>query len=222
MPHQYNAGCEDWVKWVFHMKTLLTIVAAGLLLAGCSEQPAPPAAAKKAEATPEPATGQSALFKMYQVARTWAPDAAVLKLDSVRVDGVPDQPGKSAGWEAVFTSEQKASSHAYTWYPVDQEPNIHKGVFAGSEQSYSSTHGETTPFLIADVKIHTDAALTTAKGKEEAFEKKSPGQPVIYLLEKTSKFAHPAWRVIWGESVSTSGFSVFVDASTGTFLEIMH
>ena len=204
------------------MKPFLTIIAAGLLLAGCSEQPAPPAAAKKEEAKPEPATGQSALFKMYQVARNWAPDAAVLKMDSVRMDGVPDQPGKSAGWEAVFTSEQKASSHAFTWYAVDQEPNIHKGVFAGSEENYSGAHGETTSFLIADVKIDTDAALATAKAKEEAFEKKNPGQPVIYLLEKSSKWAHPAWRVIWGESVSTSGFSVFVDASTGTFLEIMH
>jgi len=204
------------------MKPLLTIIAAGLLLAGCSEQPAPPAAAKKEEAKPEPVTGQSALFKMYQVARNWAPDAAVLKMDSVRMDGVPDQPGKSGGWEAVFTSEQKSASHAFTWYAVDQEPNIHKGVFAGSEENYSSARGETTPFLIADVKIDTDAALATAKAKEEAFEKKNPGQPVIYLLEKSSKWAHPAWRVIWGESVSTSGFSVFVDASTGTFLEIMH
>jgi len=204
------------------MRTFLTIFAAGLLLAGCSELSAPPAAAKKEEAKPEPATGQSALFRMYQVARTWAPDAAVLKLDSVRVDGVPDQPGKSAGWEAVFTSEQKASSHAFTWYAVDQEPNIHKGVFAGSEESYSGAHGTTMPFLIADVKIDTDDALATAKSKEEAFEKKNPGQPVIYLLEKSSKWPHPAWRVIWGESVSTSGFSVFVDASTGTFLEIMH
>ena len=203
------------------MKTFLTILAAGLLLAGCSEQPAPPAAAKKEEAKPEPITGQSALFKMYQVARTWAPDAAVLKLDSVRVDGVPDQPGKSGGWEALFTSEQKASAHSYTWYAIDQGPTIHQGVFPGGEQSYSA-HGANTPFAIGDVKIDTEAALTTAKGKEEAFEKKSPGQPVIYLLEKSSKFAHPAWRVIWGESVSTSSFSVFVDASTGTFLEIMH
>ena len=204
------------------MKPFLTIIAAGLLLAGCSEQPAPPAAAKKEEAKPEPATGQSALFKMYQVARAWAPDAAVLKMDSVRVEGVADQPGKSAGWEAVFTSEQRASSHAFTWYAVDQEPTIHKGVFGGSEESYSGAHGATTPFLIADVKIDTDAALATAKGKDEAFEKKNPGQPVIYLLEKSSRFANPAWRVIWGESVSTSGFSVFVDASSGTFLEIMH
>ncbi|MGA2274967.1 MAG: hypothetical protein ABSH00_15530 [Bryobacteraceae bacterium] len=204
------------------MKTLLTIVAAGVLLAGCSEQPAPPAAAKKEEAKPEPVTGQSALFKMYEVARTWAPDVAVLKMDSVRVEGVPDQPGKSGGWEAVFASEQKGSARSFTWYAIDQEPTIHKGVFAGAEEGYSGARAETSPFPIADVKIDTDAALATAKGKEEAFEQKNPGQPVIFLLEKSSRFAHPAWRVIWGESVSTSGFSVFVDAATGKFLEVMH
>jgi len=205
------------------MKTIFTIIAAGLFLAGCSEQPAqPPAEAKKEEPKPQPVTGQSALFKMYQVARTWAPDAAVLKLDSVREEGVPDQPGKSGGWEAVFTSEQKAASHVFTWYAIDQEPTIHKGVFAGSEQSYQQVRGATMPFLIADVKIDTDAALATAQAKQEGSDKKTAGQPVIYLLEKPAKFANPAWRVVWGESVSTSSFSVFVDAVSGKFLEIMH
>jgi len=202
------------------MKSLLPILAAGLILAGCSEQ-APAPAAKTEEAKPEPISGQSALFKMYQVARTWAPDVAVVKLTSVRLEGVADQPGKSAGWEGVFGSEQKSSAHAFTWYAADLEPTIHKGVFAGSEESYSA-HGATLPFLISDVKIDTDAALATAKGKEEAYEKSHPGQPVLYVLEKPSRFAHPAWRVIWGESVSTSGFSVYVDATSGAFLEIMH
>src|SRR5438876_151399 len=29
------------------------------------------------------------------------------------------------------------------------------------------------------------------------------------------------WRVIWGDSVGTSNFSVFVDATTGEYLETM-
>ena len=46
---------------------------------------------------------------------------------------------------------------------------------------------------------------------------------VNYLLEETSKFKEfPTWRVIWGESVGTSNFSVYVNASTGDYLEIMH
>ncbi len=207
---------------VFHMKPLLVILAAGLLLAGCSEHPTPPAAAKIEEAKPEPITGQSALFKMYEVARTWAPDAGVLKLTSVRVEGVPDQPGKSGGWEAVFTSVQRASSRAFTWYAIDQEPTIHKGVFPGAEESYTGPRGTTVPFAIANASIDSDAALATAKAKEEDYEKKNPGKSVLFLLEKSSQAADPAWRVIWGESVGTSDFSVFVDATTGAFLKIMH
>jgi hypothetical protein len=122
----------------------------------------------------------------------------------------------------VFVSAEKASSKAFTWYAIDQEPTIHKGVFPGAEESYSAARGSTTPFLIADAKIDTDAALVTAKLKEADYEKKHPGQPVLYLLEKTSRFPDPAWRVIWGESVGTSGFSVFVDATTGSFLQVMH
>jgi hypothetical protein len=204
------------------MRTFLTILAAGLLLVGCSVQPAPPAAVKQAEAKPEPISGQSALFKMYQVARTWAPDAGVLKLTSVRVDGVPDQPGKSGGWEAVFTSDAKDTSRAFTWYAIDQGETIHQGVFPGAEENYSGAHATTGPFPIASVRIDSDAALATAKLKEADFEKKSPGQPIMYLLEKSTRSVNPAWRVVWGESVSTSGFSVFVDATTGAFVEVMH
>jgi len=203
------------------MKTSLTILAAAILLAGCSDQPAPPAAAKE-EAKPVPISGQSALFEMYKAARTWAPDAGVLKLSSVRLDGVPDQPGKSGGWAAVFTSESKASSRAYTWYAIYQDPAIHKGVFPGAEESYSAARGATGPFPIGAAKIDTDAALATAKLKEADHEKKSPGQPVMYLLEKSNRSANPAWRVVWGESLSTSDFSVLVDATTGAFLEVMH
>jgi hypothetical protein len=29
----------------------------------------------------------------------------------------------------------------------------------------------------------------------------------------------PVWRIIWGESVSQSNFSVYIDASTGEFKE---
>ena len=45
---------------------------------------------------------------------------------------------------------------------------------------------------------------------------------IAFVLEKTSKFPDPAWRVVWGESVGTSNFSIYVDSSTGAFLEKMH
>jgi hypothetical protein len=57
------------------------------------------------------------------------------------------------------------------------------------------------------------------KGAE--YDKKNPGKTITFVLEKTSRFTDPAWRVIWGESVGTSNFSIFVDASTGKYLETM-
>jgi hypothetical protein len=54
------------------------------------------------------------------------------------------------------------------------------------------------------------------KGHEYA--RKNPTQPVKFMLEKTRRFANPAWRVFWGESVSSSSYSIFVDAVTGEYL----
>ena len=43
-----------------------------------------------------------------------------------------------------------------------------------------------------------------------------------FLGKFTPRFPDTTWRVVWGESVGTSDYSVFVDASTGQFLERMH
>ena len=52
-------------------------------------------------------------------------------------------------------------------------------------------------------------------------DKKFPGKPITILLEKNNKFPNPVWRIIWGESLGTSNFSIFVDASIGDFKEKM-
>ena len=73
------------------------------------------------------------------------------------------------------------------------------------------------------VKIDTPAAYKTALANGGAeYDKKTPGKPISLLIEKVDKYPDPVWRVIWGESVSTSGFSVYVDASTGDFKEKLH
>jgi hypothetical protein len=192
-----------------------------LWLVGCSEQPsaAPP---KEAQEKPEPVTGRTALFRMYQVARSWAPDCQVLKLDSMRLADVPDEPGKAGAWEATFVSSARGTIRPYTWSAVDSaDTNLHKGVFQTAELPYTAPPSS-KPFLIAAVKTDTDAALATAKTKAVDYEKKNPGKPITFLLEQTDRFPDPAWRVVWGESPSTSGFSVFVDAETGGYLSTMH
>jgi len=193
-----------------------------LALAACSSQPA--ADANKEAAKPaEPLTGQSALYKMYQVARSqWAPDAQVLKMTGMHLQEVPEVPGKAGAWEATFTSATLHRARTYTYSVVAEQPGLHKGVFAGNEEAFSGAAGVDTPFLIAAVKIDTDAAYQTAHAKATEYEKKNPGKPITLLLEKNDRYPDPAWRVIWGESVGTSSFSVFVDASTGAFLETLH
>jgi hypothetical protein len=192
-----------------------------VFLAGCGE--APRSAEKKTAEKPEAVTGQTALWKMYQVARSWAPDAEVLRLSGQALQEVPAPPGQAGAWEVAFTSAARSVSRTYTFSVIDIEPTLHKGVFAGTEQSWTGPSGNTSPFLIAAVKIDSDAAYQTAlKNGGAEYDRKGPRKPITMILEKVSKHPNPAWRVIWGESAGTSDFSVFVDASTGNFLERMH
>jgi hypothetical protein len=193
-----------------------------LLLTSCSGGP-PGAEQKEPEKALEPVTGQSGLYKMYQVARSWAPDAKVLKMNSMPLSQVPSvPPGTAAAWQATFTSEAKSQARTYTYSIVEDLPNnLHKGVFAGMEEGWSGPREDNQPFLIAAVKIETDAAYKTALAQAADYDKKNPGKPITLLLEKNPNFPDPVWRVIWGESVGTSNFSIYVDATTGLFLEKM-
>jgi hypothetical protein len=191
-----------------------------LVLTSCSE-PAP-TAKKEPEKPPEPVTGLSALFKMYQVARNMGPDVRILKMDSMAVSEVPDVPrGKAAAWEATFVSAERSQSKSFTYSIIELAgQNLHKGVFGGPEQGWSGSGG--APFAIADVKVDSDAAYQTALKNSEDYDKKNPGKPITLLLEKVTKYPDPVWRVVWGESVGTSNFSIFVDALTGEFKERLH
>jgi hypothetical protein len=192
-----------------------------LMLAGCSETPTKTAEKKKEPEKLEPATGQSAIYKMYQMARSWAPDAQVLKMNSMLLNEVPDPPKGTAGaWQATFVSSAKSQAKSFTWSSIEGEGNLHKGVFGLNDEGWSGPRGSTTPFLMLAIKIDTDAAYKTALANGGAeYDKKNPGKPITFLLEKVAKHPNPVWRVIWGESVSQSNFSVYVDASTGDFRE---
>jgi hypothetical protein len=204
-------------------KLLLPTITLVLLLGGCSET-TPTAEKKEPEKPAEPATGQSALYKMYQVARSWAPDAQVLKMNTIPLSEVPEVPkGTAAAWQATFTSAARSQARSYTYSIVESQGNLHKGVFAGLEEGWSGPRGTNAPFPMMAVKIDTDAAYKTALDKGGAdYDKKSPGKPISFLLEKVQKFPDPVWRVIWGESAGTSNFSVYIDASTGDFKEKLH
>jgi hypothetical protein len=199
---------------------LLASCALSVVVVGCSDQPN--VSEKKAEKVAEPITGQSALYRMYQVARSWAADAEVLKMNSLHVTDVPDVHGKAGAWQATFVSDSKNAARVYTYSVVEAEPNLHQGVFAAPPESWSGPGTGTKPFLIAAVKIDTDAAYKTAATKAADAARQNPKQTISFLLQKEEKFTNPTWRVIWGESAGTSGLSAFLDASTGQYLETMH
>jgi len=205
-----------------HKFPFLVVGVSSLLLMGCSE-PSAPAAKKEPPKPAEPVSGQSALYKMYQVARaSWSADAQVLKLNSIRLTDVPAPIGKSGAWQATFTSVNLGKARTYTFSVVEQEGNLHQGVFGLGVESWSGSQGVNTPFDIRGVSIDSEAAYKTAQENAGDYDKKNPGMPISFVLEKISKYTTPVWRVVWGESVGTSSFSIYVDASQGHFLAKMH
>jgi len=208
------------MKMTMKKVPFLAVGLASLLLNGCSDSSTP--AAKKEPEKPIPVTGQSALFKMYQKARTWAPDAQVFKVNSVPLADVPAPPGKSGAWQGAFTSTSLGKMQTFTYSVAEEEGNLHKGLFSLSVGSWSGSSGVNTAFDIRAASIDTDAAYKTAAEQAKDYDQKHPGMPISFLLEKTNQFPQPVWRVIWGESVGTSSFSIYVDASQGKFLEKMH
>lgn len=204
------------------MKTLLLAIAAAslLLVSGCSSE-APQKAEKKEVAPPQPVKGRYALYQMFNAGRGWAPDIQVLRLRSIDMREVKAERGKSAVWEAYFVSAALGRARMYTYSVIEAEGNLHKGVFAGLEENWSGPRGPVTPFLIAAVKTDSDEVYQTALKKAADYEKKNPEKPISFLLEKTDQFPNPAWRVVWGENIASSNYSIFIDASTGSYLRTM-
>jgi len=200
-------------------KLLFTFATVGVLLwTGCSGTQT--AEKKEPPKPPEPVTGQSAVFRMYQAARTWAPDAMVLKANSMILSEMPNVPrGKAGAWEATFVSLSKGQSRTYSYSVIEVLPSLHKNVFAQQEVPYTGPASAAFPFIA--VKTDTDKAYEVALKEAAEYDKKNPGKPIVLLLEKTTRHPDPVWRVVWGESVGTSDYSIFVDASTGEFAERM-
>src|ERR1700694_124385 len=201
-------------------KVCLGLSFAIMLLAGCSDAPRTEAA-KKPEKALEPVTGRQAFQMMYPQARRWAVDAQPLQLRSIELSQVKSKKGKAGAWQAIFVSPSQSKARTYTYSAVEAEGNLHEGVYGSIEESYSP-QASASPFLIAAIRIDSDQAYDTAAEKSQEYIKKNPGKPISFLLELTNRYPDVTWRVIWGESVGTSAYSVFVDASTGAILGIVH
>lgn len=194
-----------------------------MIFSACSDAPQQ-VVKKEPEPPPEPVTGNSAFFKMFTAARGWSGDIQPLRMTSIHIPEVKSVPGKAAAWQATFVSPSHQRARTYTYSVIESVGNLHKGVFAGNEEGWSGPSGPVKPFLVPGLKIDSDAAYETAvkKGKKAAeYIKLNPDKTISFLLEQTSKYPDLTWRVLWGESVSASNYSVFVDATTGEYLETM-
>jgi hypothetical protein len=193
------------------------LVAAALLMAACSEAPKTETKAPEPEPPLTPLTGRQAFQATFAAARAWAPDCQPLRIRSMNLAGVKAGDGTAGAWEIVYVSMSRAAAKVYTWSAIEAEGNLHKGVFAGQQQSWNSS-GQERPFAPAAIRIDTNEALKTASKDNEYLKQPGKKPPVTFLLEQTPRFPDAAWRVLWGESVGSAEHQVFVDASTGAVL----
>ena len=169
---------------------------------------------------PEALTGRQAFQRMYPQARGWAPDAQPLQITSLNLAQLKADQGKAGVWQVVFVSPSLGKSKTYSWSAVEAD-NQHEGVFGGPQEDYTP-RSDSSPFQIAAIKVDSDEAYATAAKESADYIQKNPGKPVIFLMELGKRFPDVTWRVIWGDSVGTSDYSVFVDGTTGKYLEKMH
>jgi len=194
------------------------ILAASLtLFAGCSSAPKP----KEAEKAPEPVTGLHALAQMFSSARSWQPDALVLRVNSLNAGNLKPQPGRAAVWQGIFVSPTAGQSRTYTYSVVDVSTSVRAGIFPDPAASFSAKSQTAQPFNIAAARKDTDEVYETAMKHAAEYTKSHPDQDVNYVLELNNRAPDAMWRIFWGNSISTSGFSVLIDASSGEFFETL-
>jgi hypothetical protein len=203
-----------------HVTSLRWLTPLVLFLSGCSDTPKT-ASPKEPPKPLEALTGRQAFQQMYPQARGWAPDALPLEIRSMNLAKVKAEPGKAGVWQVIFVSASRGKAKTYTYSALEQEGNLHEGVYGGIEEDYTARPPQSA-FEIRAIKVDSEEAYKTAAEKSADYIKKNPNKPVVFLMELTKRFPDVTWRVIWGESVGTSDYSVYVDGTTGQYLERMH
>jgi hypothetical protein len=187
-----------------------------LLLSSCSE--APTETKKEPEKPSAPITAQQAFRYTYPASRAWAADSLPIRIRSIRVADVPEEPGKAGAWEIIYVSASQQQARIYTWSAVEASESLHKDVFAGKAQSWSAS-GQEKPFEASAFHIDSPAALETAKTNSKAYlDKPGTKPPVNFIVEFTPRFPEPVYRVMWGETAGSAQYTALVGASSGQML----
>jgi len=154
---------------------------------------------------------------MYKPARTWAADFALLSLAGSDLPGIPSQGGKFGVWTAVFVSPSRGEARTFSYAVADSESTVHKGVEDEGGSSWSGATPASQPFQSMEWEVDSDAAYQTAYVKAESWAKQHPDKKVSFTLGNAARFPTPVWYVLWGNK--SSGFGVFVSATTGTVVK---
>jgi hypothetical protein len=174
----------------------LAVLAAALVLTGCSGSSTPATStsdqtAAAAPATPQPVTARTALGPMYKSALSWSSDIQLLGLASQTLPGFQNDAGKAAIWQATFGSASLHQSRVYS---------------------------NAMPIDMSMFTVDSDAAYQTSSAHAADWLKKNPDKPLSELdLGSTFTFRTPTWYVQWGDK--KSGYVVLVDASTGAIFK---
>ena len=193
-----------------------------LIAAGCSGTTERKAAKEATPGPPpEPVTARFAFQRMSIQARVWAPDAQPLRLSSANLKEVTSASGKYPAWRGTFVSAQLKKARSFSYSVVDSPGNVREGVLRGPEETWSGPTGQAQPFPQEMLKIDSDEAYATAAKESREFLKKNPDIPVHFLLEFTPRFPLPAWRVFWGQTLGSSQYTVFVDCTSGKYLQTL-
>ncbi len=204
--------------------SLLPVVAVALAIGvACFDSSSPSEIKAKKEKVekkaPEPVSGQNAYYRMYGAAKGWSTDIQGYRCEPVRMTVLADKDGRFPAWKCSFVSESKRAMKTYSFSVIEGE-GLFKDVFAGHDESYTGPRGQNLPFPILALKVDTDTAIATAKGKSAEYMKKNPDMPLTPILERTKETGDAVWRIYWGNP-ATSNYSVLVDASTGEYVKTM-
>jgi hypothetical protein len=192
-------------------------------MVACSQSPDAPGGKPAESSSPaQPVTARFAFQRTLLQARTWASDAQLLRIYNVNLREVSSAAGKCGGWSATFVSAQLKKARTYSFSVIHSPGYAHKGVFPERDEPWSGTSGQARPFPYQALKVDSDEAYATAAKESAAFIKKHPQMAVQFLLEYTPRYPDPAWRVIWGDTLGSSKYSVFVDCITGKYLQTIN
>lgn len=206
-----------WSSTFWSSTTRAAALAGILILAGCSDTPAPVA---KTEAPKKPAVPEGAIpaltayYDTYKIARQLSPDLQVASITGNEVDGVKSDKGKYAQWTIVFVSA--ATKQAYTFvYTTVEHAGLLKGINNQGSQAWGGPRQDAIPFGNGDFSIDSDAAYTAAAEKAAAYLAKNPEKPVTaFALGQAESLPAPMWYIMWGDKKS-GGYAAYVNAATG-------